>query len=96
MAPKRPRCQLDEKTETACRSPAQLIGTCDLCKKRYCSKHRLYEDHKCPGLEDVCSLGPLFFPSSTPPNRDETEWWKVGLSGLLAPDDWDLEMEMVF
>lgn len=95
MAPKKPRCQLNEKTETACRSPAQLmLGPCDFCKKLYCSKHRLLEDHKCPNLEDVCvSLSSSASSASSSPNprREEVEWWRVGLSGLLGPEDFDLE-----
>ncbi|KAJ2897214.1 hypothetical protein MKZ38_004861 [Zalerion maritima] len=93
MAPKKPRCQLNEKTEDACRSPAQLmLGPCDFCKHLYCSKHRLLEDHKCPGLEDVCdSLSSSTSSPNPRQNPEEIEWWKVGLGGLLGPEDLDLD-----
>lgn len=57
MAPKRIRCNAKE-----CREPAQrIIGDCGFCSGHFCGKHRLLEDHKCTGLEDV---------SSTPTQHD--------------------------
>lgn len=49
MAPKRVRCNAKE-----CREPAQrIVGDCGFCNGHFCGKHRLLEDHKCSGLEDV-------------------------------------------
>ncbi|KPM37068.1 hypothetical protein AK830_g9496 [Neonectria ditissima] len=49
MAPKRIRC-----TASQCREPAQrIVGDCTFCQGHFCGKHRLLEDHKCTGLEDV-------------------------------------------
>jgi predicted nucleic acid binding AN1-type Zn finger protein len=60
MPPKKIRC-----TYKDCKEGAQrIIGDCGFCNGHYCGKHRLLEDHKCDGLEDV---------SSAP------EWWLVGL-----------------
>lgn len=60
MPPKKIRC-----TYKDCREGAQrIIGDCGFCNGHYCGKHRLLEDHKCDGLEDV---------SCSP------EWWLVGL-----------------
>ena len=49
MAPKKNRCNFKE-----CQSAAQrIVGDCGFCQGHFCSKHRLLEDHKCEGLEDV-------------------------------------------
>lgn len=49
MPPKRIRC-----TAAQCREPAQrIVGDCSFCQGHFCGKHRLLEDHKCTGLEDV-------------------------------------------
>jgi hypothetical protein len=49
MAPKKNRCNFKE-----CPSAAQrIVGDCGFCQGHFCSKHRLLEDHKCDGLEDV-------------------------------------------
>ena len=49
MPPKRIRC-----TAATCREPAQrIVGDCTFCQGHFCGKHRLLEDHKCTGLEDV-------------------------------------------
>jgi predicted nucleic acid binding AN1-type Zn finger protein len=60
MPPKKIRC-----TYKDCKEGAQrIIGDCGFCNGHYCGKHRLLEDHKCDGLEDV---------SCSP------QWWLVGL-----------------
>ncbi len=65
MPPKKIRC-----TYKDCREGAQrIIGDCGFCQGHFCGKHRLLEDHKCDGLEDVSSS----FSSN------ETQWWLVGL-----------------
>lgn len=46
---KKPRCTFKE-----CGSAAQrIVGDCGFCEGHFCAKHRLLEDHKCTGLEDV-------------------------------------------
>jgi hypothetical protein len=64
MPPKKLRCTFKD-----CREGAQrIIGDCGFCNGHFCGKHRLLEDHKCDGLEDV----------SVP-----SQWWLVGLGGVL-------------
>ncbi|RFU29128.1 hypothetical protein B7463_g7201, partial [Scytalidium lignicola] len=49
MPPKKIRCSYKD-----CREGAQrIIGDCGFCNGHFCGKHRLLEDHKCDGLEDV-------------------------------------------
>ncbi|SPN97719.1 uncharacterized protein DNG_01232 [Cephalotrichum gorgonifer] len=51
MAPKRNPCTFKD-----CQLGAQrIVGDCGFCQGHFCSKHRLLEDHKCEGLEDVGS-----------------------------------------
>lgn len=52
MAPKK-RC-----TFPGCKDPPQRIaGDCDFCDGHFCAKHRLLENHKCTGLDDVSTTG---------------------------------------
>lgn len=54
MPPKKIRC-----THKECKEVAQrIVGDCGFCNGHFCGKHRLLEDHKCTGLEDVS-----YFPS---------------------------------
>ncbi|KAI1811549.1 hypothetical protein GGS20DRAFT_588379 [Poronia punctata] len=47
--PVKPRCTFKE-----CKAAAQrIVGDCGFCDGHFCAKHRLLEDHKCTGLEDV-------------------------------------------
>lgn len=60
MAPKKIRCNAKD-----CREAAQrIVGDCGFCNGHFCGKHRLLEDHKCSGLEDVSSFSSciLLFP----------------------------------
>ncbi|CAG8982484.1 hypothetical protein HYALB_00002263 [Hymenoscyphus albidus] len=67
MPPKKLRCTFKD-----CREGAQrIIGDCGFCNGHYCGKHRLLEDHKCDGLEDVSCPTSLESPS-----KDEIQWWK--------------------
>ncbi|KAI1211711.1 uncharacterized protein F4807DRAFT_458606 [Annulohypoxylon truncatum] len=67
MAPQKPRCTFKE-----CKSAAQrIVGDCGFCDGHFCAKHRLLEDHKCSGLEDV-SMNPTSPSSDT---DDTAEWW---------------------
>lgn len=51
MAGKKTRCGAKE-----CRERAQaIVGDCSFCQGHFCGRHRLLEDHKCSGLEDVSS-----------------------------------------
>lgn len=69
MAPKKIKCNFKD-----CRDAAQrIVGDCAFCNQRFCGRHRLLEDHKCSGLEDV----------SIP----DTPWWLVGLAGELSGDE---------
>ncbi|KAI1355281.1 hypothetical protein F5Y01DRAFT_311196 [Xylaria sp. FL0043] len=55
--PVKPRCTFKE-----CKTAAQrIVGDCGFCDGHFCAKHRLLEDHKCTGLEDV-SLALLATP----------------------------------
>jgi len=48
MPPRKIRCSFK-----VCKDPAQrIVGDCGFCSGHFCGKHRLLEDHKCPGLED--------------------------------------------
>jgi AN1-like Zinc finger/Ubiquitin family len=79
-APKRLRC-----THKDCKEVAQrIIGDCGFCDGHFCGKHRLLEDHKCTGLEDVS-----FSISSDPQPTDGRalpQWWLVGLDPELLAD----------
>lgn len=92
MAPRKNRCNFKE-----CPSAAQrIVGDCGFCRGHFCSKHRLLEDHKCDGLEDVgCpdfDLAQLSAALSTPtrqlcsPARGP-QWWLVGLCDTFASDE---------
>lgn len=49
MPPRRQRCTFKD-----CKDAAQrIVGDCGFCNGHFCGKHRLLEDHKCAGLEDV-------------------------------------------
>ena len=51
MPPKKQRCTFKD-----CKDGAQrIVGDCGFCGGHFCGKHRLLEDHKCDGLEDVSS-----------------------------------------
>ena len=48
MPPRKIRCNFKD-----CKDAAQrIVGDCGFCSGHFCGKHRLLEDHKCPGLED--------------------------------------------
>ncbi|XDG04266.1 hypothetical protein ABKA04_003881 [Annulohypoxylon sp. FPYF3050] len=85
MAPQKPRCTFKE-----CKSAAQrIVGDCGFCDGHFCAKHRLLEDHKCSGLEDV-SMNPTS-PSSCDADGSATEWWLVGLAEYLTESGLDKE-----
>jgi hypothetical protein len=72
MPPKKVRC-----TYKDCKEGAQrIIGDCGFCNGHFCGKHRLLEDHKCDGLEDVGH------PLSS--QEREPQVWLVGLGDELT------------
>lgn len=91
---KKNRCTFKECQLTAQR----IVGDCGFCQGHFCSKHRLLEDHKCEGLEDVGGPDLDFFSSSasstsstqSPHTPRGPQWWLVGLSDMLASDDMDM------
>ncbi|KAI8953222.1 hypothetical protein F4801DRAFT_576679 [Xylaria longipes] len=97
--PVKPRCTFKE-----CRTAAQrIVGDCGFCDGHFCAKHRLLEDHKCTGLEDVsltqsaadaldnntlCCGSPSSIGSNTSESpQDTTQWWLVGLAEYLSESD---------
>ena len=96
------RCTFKECQLTAQR----IVGDCGFCQGHFCSKHRLLEDHKCEGLEDVgspdldtllgtsaSSCSTTFSSESSRPSAAAPrvpQWWLVGLSDTLASDDLDM------
>lgn len=79
MPPKKIRCTYKE-----CREAAQrIVGDCGFCNGHYCGKHRLLEDHKCDGLEDVSSPDS---PLSSGGDLKGVKWWLVGLDEELLAD----------
>lgn len=87
--PVKPRCTFKE-----CKTAAQrIVGDCGFCDGHYCAKHRLLEDHKCTGLEDVslttqsavnhfCNI--IRNGGSGELAQDTTQWWLVGLAEYLT------------
>jgi hypothetical protein len=76
MAPKKIRCSFKE-----CKDAAQrIVGDCGFCEGHFCAKHRLLEDHKCTGLEDVSSL---VYDSVAEPKHSDS-WWMVGVAEVLG------------
>jgi hypothetical protein len=73
MPAKKIRCNYKDCKEGAQR----IIGDCGFCNGHYCGKHRLLEDHKCDGLEDVSD-------SPTSATVGGPTWWLVGLNGIVA------------
>ncbi|KAI0102007.1 hypothetical protein GGR51DRAFT_562927 [Nemania sp. FL0031] len=78
--PVKPRCTFKE-----CRTAAQrIVGDCGFCDGHFCAKHRLLEDHKCTGLEDVSLAQPVTAPlhhnlehnsAGGKSTEDTTQWW---------------------
>lgn len=75
MPPKKIKCSHKD-----CKDAAQrIVGDCGFCQGHFCGKHRLLEDHKCTGLEDVSFSSP-----ENPDNGMGTQWWLCGLSEVVA------------
>lgn len=71
MPQKKIRCTFKE-----CKDAAQrIVGDCGFCNGHFCGKHRLLEDHKCDGLEDVSYT---YDPECS---------WLLGLGTVLRDQD---------
>jgi len=79
MPPRKIKCSHKD-----CKDAVQrIVGDCGFCNGHFCGKHRLLEDHKCTGLEDVS------FPSDSsdiPDQQKEVgiQWWLLGLSDIVT------------
>ena len=85
MAPKKIRCtfKVAGQSEPACKEAAQrMFGDCGFCSGHYCAKHRLPEDHRCSGLEDVSISSQDDFDLFA-----DVPWWMVGLDEVLSESD---------
>lgn len=49
MAPKKARCTFQDCKD----QPQRIAGDCSFCDGHFCGKHRLLENHKCTGLDNV-------------------------------------------
>lgn len=63
MPPRKVRCGAKDGGIQCREGVARIMGECGFCGGCFCGKHRLLEDHKCAGLEDV-SAHPAFAPFS--------------------------------
>lgn len=88
MPSKKLRCGAKE-----CREQAQrFVGDCGFCNGHFCGKHRLLEDHKCTGLEDVSRVpsSPASEASaSSELSSSEIESLDIGLTTLSAGESED-------
>ncbi len=94
MAARKIKCSYKE-----CKDGAQRIaGDCGFCNGHFCGRHRLLEDHKCTGLEDVSFPFPYFplisfveirpFPSAAASHR----WPYLDSSLSITPRNWPLTL----
>ncbi|KAI0973960.1 hypothetical protein F4678DRAFT_458748 [Xylaria arbuscula] len=81
--PVKPRCTYKE-----CKTAAQrIVGDCGFCDGHFCAKHRLLEDHKCTGLEDVSLTPPATGAPGNPiPHLSGCAASLVGGKGELVED----------
>ncbi|KAJ3565639.1 hypothetical protein NPX13_g7435 [Xylaria arbuscula] len=81
--PPKPRCTFKE-----CKTAAQrIVGDCGFCDGHFCAKHRLLEDHKCTGLEDVSHTSPTTDALCSTARRPSSS------SSLSVSDEGDLAEE---
>ncbi|MFC7212974.1 AN1-type zinc finger domain-containing protein [Saliphagus sp. GCM10025334] len=59
-----------------CHEPLNLPNDCNYCSEYYCSEHRLPENHDCPNLDKVHTLGPEFRETTVQPANGD---------GVLTP-----------
>jgi hypothetical protein len=92
-----PAVRKNKCTNTGCkRKRSPIVGDCGFCKGHYCDQHRLLEDHKCSGLEDVSAVdlqSPLAgFSDSCVDHAcaaasfEAVQWYLVGLDPELLAD----------
>ncbi|MBE3049730.1 AN1-type zinc finger domain-containing protein [Candidatus Bathyarchaeota archaeon] len=75
-------------------SAQRIVGECTFCQGVFCSKHRLLEDHKCDGLEDVGTPSLSSSASSTSTTTSQgPQWWLAGLYEVLASDGVGMDMD---
>ena len=69
---------------------SRIVGECGFCGGCFCGKHRLLEDHRCKGLEDV-SVHPAFFGFASPVDTLLSEEWNTpgNGKGLLVEEGKD-------
>ena len=74
MPPKKIRCGAKDGGVQCREGVSRIVGECGFCGGCFCGKHRLLEDHKCAGLEDV-SAHPAFasFSAGNTPNQEKKE-----------------------
>ena len=65
MPPKKIRCGATDSGVRCSEGVSRIVGECGFCGGCFCGKHRLLEDHKCKGLEDV-SVHPAFVGFASP------------------------------
>ena len=65
MPPKKIRCGATDSGVRCSEGVSRIVGECGFCGGCFCGKHRLLEDHKCKGLEDV-SVHPAFVGLASP------------------------------
>lgn len=65
MPPKKIRCGAVDSGIRCSEGVSRIVGECGFCGGCFCGKHRLLEDHKCKGLEDV-SVYPAFVGFASP------------------------------
>ncbi|KAI0912070.1 hypothetical protein F4824DRAFT_495040 [Ustulina deusta] len=82
--PVKPRCTFKQ-----CKTAAQrIVGDCGFCDGHFCAKHRLLEDHKCTGLEDVSPTPPATgaLDNNTAPRRSGSPASIVSSTDELVED----------
>ena len=72
MPPKKIRCGAVDSGIRCSEGVSRIVGECGFCGGCFCGKHRLLEDHKCKGLEDV-SVHPAFVGFASPVGTPLTE-----------------------
>lgn len=83
MPPKKIRCGAKDGGVQCKEGVSRIVGECGFCGGCFCGRHRLLEDHRCSGLEDV-SCHPAFASFSagnTPVDENEDPVLHVAKGG---------------
>ncbi|UTF55351.1 AN1-type zinc finger domain-containing protein [Natronosalvus rutilus] len=68
-----------------CHEPLDLPNDCNYCGEYYCSEHRLPENHNCPNLDQVHTLGPEFRETTAQPANEGSAFTPVRIGvGILV------------